>query len=149
MKNPLYSTNRRNLGYHSIIQNKLTQLLKAKIIDFVINSSENDKILNQANKYKDIKDYFINPSELGSKLLNFAKNRNNTKGIFELFILNQIFEIPILVYDKYNDFYLGFDKEIIKDKKNLDKLSKENNLIKLRLDVTEEIKTPRKIYVIY
>jgi len=149
LKNPLYSVNRRNLGYHSLIQNKLTQLIKAKIIDFVINSSKNKKILDQVNKYKDIKEYFIKPSQLGSKLLNFSKNRINTKGIFELFILNKIYEIPILVYDKYNNFYLGFDKEIIKDKKLLDKLSQNNNLIKLRLDITEDIKTPRKVYVIY
>lgn len=149
LKNPLYSNNRRNLGYHSMIQNKLTQLLKAKIIDYVVNASENEKILNQANKYKEIKDYFVNSSDLNSKLLSFAKNKNNGKGIFELFILNQLFNIPIVVFDKYNDFYLGFDKEIIKDKNKIEKLSKESNVIKLRFDVTEEIKTPRKVYSIY
>jgi hypothetical protein len=140
IKNPLYSKNRRNLGFHSIIQNKLTQLLKAKIIDYVLNTKD---------EIKELKDFFSNSEKLNSKLMQFAKNKNNTNGIFEGYVLNKLFNIPIVYYNKYNEVYLGFNNGITENMRELENLSSRKDSVKIKLDITEEIKIPRKIFAIY
>jgi hypothetical protein len=140
IKNPLYSKNRRNLGFHSLIQNKLTQLLKAKIIDYVLNTKD---------EIKELKDFFSNSEKLNSKLMQFAKNKNNTNGIFEGYVLNKLFNIPIVFYNKYNEVYMGFNNGITENMRELEYLSSNKDSIKIKLDITEEIKIPRNIFAIY
>lgn len=139
LKNPLYSKDRRNLGYHSQIQNKLVFLLKAKIIDFVL--QYNDKVPNILQKYFDTK------HKINGKLMEFAKSPLNTTGDFEFFVLNKLYNIPIIVTNKYNEITKVFNDGKI-TYKNFKNISFKNS-IKIKQDITRDVKLPRKIYSIY
>ncbi|ADO67325.1 putative VV A7-like early transcription factor large subunit [Cafeteria roenbergensis virus] len=139
LKNSLYSKERRNLGYHSSIQNQLVFLLKAKIIDFVLQYNENVP--------KSIEKYFVSKDKINSKLMEFAKNPLNTDGNLEFYVLYNLYNIPIVVMNKYNEITKVFtDNKIIT--KNFDKIPLKNS-IKIKQDITADVKIPRKIYSIY
>lgn len=146
LKNPLYSKERRNLGYHSIIQNKLVSLLKAQIVDFVLQYDESVP--------KKLEKYFNSKENIDGKLMEFAKSYFNTTGELEFFILSKLYKIPIIILDKYNEIYSIFDngKIITKDKfKNYlnNDVFKNKQFIKIKHDITSEVKLPRKIYSVY
>ena len=142
LKNSLYDIDRRNLGYNSIIQNELTLLLKAMIIDYVLNN-KNERHPERVMKY------FERPEELKSKLMEFSKSRVNTNGELEYYVLNKIFNIPIIVLNKFNEYHLGFEGgKILTKEKEIEKLI-ESDSIKIQLDVSEDNLKPRNITVIY
>lgn len=139
LKNPLYSKERRNLGYHSQIQNKLVNLLKAKIIDFVLQY--------EGNIPKAIEKYFISRDEINSKLMDFAKSPMNTTGDLEFFVLNKLYNIPIIIFNKYNEITKIYDKgKIINNK--IDNYITQYS-VKIKQDITKEVTIPRKIYSIF
>ena len=83
LHNNLYDNESRNLGYFSELQDTLTNLFKANIIDYINN-------LDDMNEYKD-------------KLKQFRKNNYNTDGIMELTMFSYMFPYSIVVYDNYNN----------------------------------------------
>ena len=148
LKNPLYYKERRNLGYKSVVQDNLTNLLKAKIIKKIQDMESIDSKDSKINIPKELIKYFENKNEIESKLMDFAKSRLNTKGTLEFYVLSLIYDIPILLFNKYNEIIEVYDNgKIIKDK-NKTKYSYKNS-IKIKHDVSEDIKTPKKIYVLY
>ena len=145
LKNPLYYRERRNLGYKSVVQDNLTNLLKAKIIKKI---QDMDSIDSKTDIPKELIKYLEDKNEIESKLMDFAKSRLNTRGTLEFCVLSLIYDIPILLFNKYNEIIEVYDNgKIIRDKSKI-KYSYKNS-IKIKHDVSEDIKTPKKIYVLY
>ena len=151
LTNSLYHVESRNLGYYSNLQTKITHLVKAKIIQFIIEtleSSENSNIKKFLEKRFPIKSNFFE-----SVLNKFRKNIFNTDGKIELYVLSYIFDKPIVVYNNYNKIVqLYYHGKIPIDKKNIKKFvdgkNIENNIV-IKLDFEENNNIPKGIYSIY
>ena len=142
--NPLYHVDSRNLGFKSDLQDKITNILKVKIIEF-IKDNTNDKYL---------KKFIINNENFFNTVLNkFRKNILNTSGEIELYVLSFIFDFPILVYDNFNNiikiFYRG---NIPINNNNIKKYTDENtirNAIHVKLLFEGNKNIPKNINCIY
>ena len=146
INNKLYDVESRNLGYISELQTQVTYLLKAEIIDFVIKNKDNKKFSNK------IKEYFKDKDDFFETTLNkFRKTSINTTGYIELLILSYIFEkYPIIIYNNFNDVKYIFDKGPVEvNKKNIEKYSNYEDLIKMQFDYELMNEIPNKIYSIY
>ena len=147
--NELYDIESRNLGYYNEIQTKITNLLKAKIIQFILDhlkSNENTKINNFLKQYFPYKTNFFE-----SVINKFRKNIFNTNYIVELYVLSFIFDFPIIIYNNYktiiNIFYKG---KININKKNIKKFNENlNRSIIIKMDIEIDNDIPKKIYSIY
>ena len=146
INNKLYDVESRNLGYISELQTQVTYLLKAEIIDFVIKNKNNKKFSSK------IKDYFKDKDDFFETTLNkFRKTSINTTGYIELLILSYIFEkYPIIIYNNFNDVKYIFDKGPLEvNKKNINKYSNYEDIIKMQFDYELMNEMPTKIYSIY
>ena len=151
LNNQLYDIESRNLGYLSELQDKITNLFKANIIDYIQNN------VHHTNFAKDIMDYIETQKTEGNFFVTainkFRKNNNNTDGILELIVLSYLIYYPIVVYDNYNNVKYIFSNGLVKIndktiKKYLDK-SDQNKTIYLKFDYEGINTIPRKIYSIY
>ena len=147
--NELYDIESRNLGYYNEIQTKITNLLKAKIIQFILDhlkSNENTKINNFLKQYFPYKTNFFE-----SVINKFRKNIFNTNYIVELYVLSFIFDFPIIIYNNYNTIINIFYKGKINiNKKNIKKFNENlNRSIIIKMDIEIDNDIPKKIYSIY
>lgn len=105
-----FDLDNRNLGYYSDLQTSMSNYFRSRVIDWLIDSSNKESIMNNLAPYMDINkknyiDEFINK---------MTKDKNvSTNGIVEYFILNKIYNIPILVYNKFNTLLFVIDNKII------------------------------------
>ena len=145
INNKLYDVESRNLGYISNLQTQITYLLKAKIIDFVINNKNNKKISDEIKSYFKNKDGFFD-----SAINKFRKSNINSTGKIELLILSYIFDHPIIVTDNYNKIKFIFNNGNIEvNKNNINKYDNMDDSIRLKFDYEQNSKIPFKIYSIY
>ena len=125
INNPLYDISSRNLGYNSELQTQITYILKAKIIDFILNNKNDSKFKLLNEKFKDKKNFFK------TNINKFRKNSNNTDGIVELYILSIIFNYPIVVFDNYNNVkYIFMNGIVTINSKNIKKYTSSEYLKK-------------------
>ena len=111
LHNNLYDKETRNLGYYSELQNILTNLFKAHIVDYITNNMESlsqksSDMKNSISKYLDglpAKNKKSDVNLFTSMLNRFRKNNYNTDGILELTILSYMFAYPIVVFDNFNN----------------------------------------------
>jgi hypothetical protein len=159
IKHELYTTDTRNLGYYSELQNELINLFRSIIISW-LNVPDNINFLLKLDSgtKKIINNPICNMTEDDNKRLivnNYIvklmqNNIENNFGIFELYILYQIHEIPILL------LFNGNHKYIIKDSiKNIEnsideskKYSKSSNIC-INMDVVELNQYPNLVEIIY
>jgi hypothetical protein len=125
----------RNLGYYSILQTDLANIFKSYIYDWIINEQ------NQELLYSTFKSLINLPfenfiSEYKTKL--FLQKEYYYLGLIDLFILNQIHSIPIILFDQYDNIFFIIDNEIIYNKFSdsseykLTKKYTEKNIIKIK-----------------
>jgi len=150
INNPLYDIESRNLGYFSEMQNLLTNRFKAKIIDFIQCSKNNN--LNKYNEY--LEKYFDNNKNFFDSALNkFRKKSYNTTCKLELLILSLLTDYRIIVYDNYYKvIYLYLQGEVKVNEENIKTFTKEefkNNSIYIKLEFDGNNKIPKNIYSIY
>ncbi len=150
INNPLYDNESRNLGYMNELQTNITYLFKAYIIDFIQTNLHkgDDKIKSFLNKY------FKQDGNFFESYLNkYRKNIYNTDGIIELFVLSHIFDVPIVVYDNYNNIQHLFLQGTIKlTKETIANFTKEDRLNKtvfIKLEYNNSSTIPRNVYSIY
>lgn len=157
LKHPYYDTENRNLGYYSQIQTDLSTYFRSMIIDW-LTDSKNYKIINQnIIKYMEIKknskhivnEYII---RLGSDVGTLSNC------IVELYILNLIQKIPIVVYNDDNQIIYIYDNGLIyhyKEDKSIPKKAdpyigpKKYTAINLRFSFITHISIPDEIEVLY
>jgi len=98
IKNDLTETTYRNLGYYSILQTDLVNLFKSFIIDYLLNKKRTRKMIEDVKKII----YFTDES-VNLYLHHFSKSLvPQYCGIIDLYILNQIHHIPIVIYNIYD-----------------------------------------------
>lgn len=150
LKNQFYDNFTRNIGYYSTIQTELSYYFKSIIIDW-LNDSKNEFIIKQhIYKYLDqTKTIKENINDIINKLSNDIYITTNS--IIELFILNQLHDIPIVVYDNDDNVIYMFDKKIILNSENNMDFIIENrkNYINIKFNFITQINIPDKIEVIY
>jgi len=150
MSNELYINDARNLGYFSDLQTQITNLLKAKMVEFIM--------LNRESDIREIKEFIIKnfPERnnfFETNLNNFRKKTANTNGDIELFILSYLINHPIVVYNNFNQVIKIFNQGIIKvTDSNIQKYtSKDNikNIINIKLEFEGSSKAPKNIFSVY
>ncbi|AXN91115.1 putative VV A7-like early transcription factor large subunit [Namao virus] len=111
IKNPLLEPDHKNLGYYSIIQTDLSNLLKSYIIDWFM-IKENQEIL-----YKEIGE--IIKLNINTYVKDFEDylNKNNEVykcNVVDLYIFSKIYQDhPILLYNNFNKIIGIFHNKII------------------------------------
>lgn len=145
LNNPLYDTKSRNLGYMSDLQTKLTNILKAQIVDFILNNYNNKSLnrdtLNTLQDFVDMDNFF------DSKLNEFRSSTNNTNGIIELLALSYIYNYTIVVYDNFNNVKYVFENGF-KNNKDTKKLDITKTIF-IKFDFEENNTVPYLISSIY
>nr|QFG74755.1 MAG: hypothetical protein [Megaviridae environmental sample] len=146
INNPLYSTESRNLGFKSELQNDLVNLFKANIIDFMQNN------LNNSELFKELYEKFniTNNNKFYNIIKNLRKQTYNTNGFVELLVLSFMFPYPIIVYNDYNEVVNIYSNGSVKitDKSIQKYLSIKNECINIKL-YSESNQIPFKVYAIY
>jgi hypothetical protein len=133
INNSLYDIESRNLGYFSDMQTLLSNHLKAKIIDYIINQ-KSEKI-NSINFDK------------------FRKQSYNTDCKLELLILSLLTDYRIVVYNNYYTvIYLYLQGEVKLTEENINNFTKnefKNKTIFIKLEFDGNLTIPKNIYSIY
>ena len=156
LKHPYYNIESRNLGYYSISQTDLANYFKSLLIDYLQNKRYKSQIEKDILQYIDVKkssedkihDFII---KIGTDVV------TSTNCIVELYILNKIQKIPIIVYDDDNNIIYVFNdglKQNIRNnlymsKTELDNLLKDKKNIKLRFNFITNSVIPDEIETIY
>lgn len=157
LKHPMYDNDSRNLGYYNPTQTDLSNYFKSLVIDWLQDAknatmvnTELVKYMNPKRNSKNIVDEYI--VKLGSTINSF------TSCIVELYIINKIQDIPIIVYDDDNKIVYIFNNGIVynhkTDKtipKNMEKYTTVNkgNVINLQFSYISHVSIPDEINAIY
>ncbi len=153
MLNPLYDKTSRNLGYESELQDKLTNLFKANLIDYLINNVYNEELKKDISKYIDLNKDILSKNVFYSAISNLRKNNYNTDGILELIVLSYSYPYPIVVYDNYNTVkYIFSSGPVLVNDKTIQKYINESQYSKtifIKFETEGNNKIPKKIYSIY
>ena len=149
LNNNLYDIESRNLGYYSDLQDSLTNIFKANVIDYILNNSFNKDFMNDIKNYIDKVD--DNSNFFLSAINKFRNNDNNTDGVLELIVLSYLFDYPIVVYDNFDKVKYIFSNGPVKvSDKTIQKYTNNNvDTIYLKFNIEENNKIPNKIYSIY
>jgi hypothetical protein len=153
MINNLYDKESRNLGYESELQNKLTNLFKANIIDFIANNVYNEEFKKDINKYIILDKELFSKNIFSSSINRIRKNNYNTDTILELIVLSYMFPYPIVVYDNYNTVkYIYSSGPVSVNEKTIAKYtmtSDHHKTIFIKCDYEGISSIPNKYYSIY
>ena len=156
LHNTLYDKETRNLGYESEMQDRLTNLFKANMIDYVANNTNNEEFKKAIHKLFpnfELDKEMLNKNIFKSAISAFRKNNFNTDGLFELLVLSYMFPYPIVVFDNFNAVKYIFSSGMVNvnDKTTQKYLqsSEQSKTIFLKFDYEGVNKIPKKIYSIY
>ena len=78
MLNPLYDKDSRNLGYESELQERLTNLFKASLIDYLVGNVFNDELKKDISKYIELNKNLLSKNIFTGTLSRLRKNNFNT-----------------------------------------------------------------------
>ena len=145
IKNKLYNTEFRNLGYFSNIQTKISNYFKGKFIDWILDINNKDVVLNikdllNIKTYSNINKYIYNIT---------STNKTNSDFKIVLYILNKIINIPIVVYDSNINILYIYDNGNIKLDNNTSKYLKKKEYINILFEFDNINNIPAKIKSIY
>jgi len=156
MHNPLYDNESRNLGYMSELQDRLTNLFKANMIDYVANNVFNvefKKDIEKLNKNIELNKDIFKKNIFSSTINRFRKSNYNTDGLLELIVLSYMFPYPIVVYDKFNKVkYIFSSGPVSVNDKTIAKYTAETEYTKtfyIKFDLEGSNVIPTKVYSIY
>jgi len=152
INNKLYKDDKRNLGYNSELQTKLTFILKSNINDFI---TYLDK--SRDTNYYNLTEYIItkyntinNPFEY---IINNNINNINNNIIIDndnLLILSYIIKIPIILFDNYYNIISIYLQGPIKvTEKSINNFRDFPNYITLKFDIDNSAETFNKLYSLY
>lgn len=113
IKQKFYDLDSRNLGYYSKIQTNLANYFRSKIIDWSTNKNNKDMLEKQIVKYMDTGAKKDNISEFIIRVTRDVITSTNC--VLELYILNKIYHIPIIVYDDNNEIIYIIDDDVLYD----------------------------------
>jgi len=155
IKHIYYDIESRNLGYYSNLQTDMANYFRSNVIDWIMNKKNSDIVKKELIDYMntDKKNY------IGNFINKISKDvSSNTNGLVELFILNNIYDIPIVIYDKYNTVMYVIDNGFVYDSsrnkndnvlKKYSDISKLVNYIVIRFSIISVTDIPLSIDVLY
>ena len=155
-KNKYADIQNRNLGYYHPLQNDLSIYFVSTIIDWLLKPTNVNIIPKNVYKHIDIKK--SQQESIDTFILKITKDvKNNTTCVFELYVLNQINNIPIIIYDEYQTIIYIFDKELLYDATTTKTLPQQYikynqniNYINIRFVFSSDsVNIPEKIEAIY
>ncbi len=153
MLNPLYDKESRNLGYESELQDRLTNLFKANMIDYLVGNVFNEELKKDLTKYIELDKNLLSKNIFTGTLSRLRKNNYNTDGILELILLSYMFPYPIVVYDNYNVVrYIFSSGPVSVNEKTIEKYTSStmlNKTIFIKFDFEGTNVIPKKIYSIF
>jgi hypothetical protein len=155
IKHKLYTSDTRNLGYYSESQNEMVNLFRSLIIDW-LNIPDNIKLLTELDP--DVKKIIPNPivnidpnpkSPINSKLIInkyivklMEKNIEDNLGLLELFILNNIHQIPtVMILNGIPKYYINNNEIKIIKGDNWQKYLNSSNIC-LSLEINKDAMYP-------
>jgi hypothetical protein len=161
IKHDLYTIDNRNLGYYSDMQNELVNVFRSFIIDWLNIPNNINLLINLDDNTKNIiknKILFIEDNKrvvINNYIIKFMdSNIENNLGLFELFILNHINLIPIVIMINNNIKYIinknmikNIENEVIKNSNESKYLNSDN--ICINLDISNENIYPNIVEIIY
>jgi hypothetical protein len=113
LKNKLYETDFRNIGYYSSLQTDLSNYFKSKVTDWLYDKN-NRKYIEE-----NMIEFVVSPIKDGDQIENYIIQLNKieptqvneipTEYIPELWILSQIYTYPIIVYDNYDHIVFVYE----------------------------------------
>jgi hypothetical protein len=121
IKQKYYDLESRNLGYYNTLQTNLANYFKSIVTDWLLDKDNEKTIKDQIISYievgktKDIIEEFVKMSGWNSNTI--------TNGIIELFVLNKIYNIPIIIYNDDNNIIYIFDNGLV-----FDNITKKDNI---------------------
>lgn len=157
LKHPYYDIGSRNLGFYSPLQTELSNYFKSLVIDWLQDTKYRRTIEGELVQYMDQRRSSKNPIhdfiiKLGSDVYTL------TNCIVELYALNKLQRIPIIIYDDNNNVIYIFDgglKYHHRDKRAMTKPQIEdfirttNKKIQIRFTFITDSSIPDEIEVIY
>jgi hypothetical protein len=153
MLNPLYDKESRNLGYESELQDRLTNLFKANMIDYLVGNVFNEELKKDLSNYIELEQNILSKNIFTGTLSRLRKNNYNTDGILELILLSYMFPYPIVVYDNYNVVrYIFSSGPVSVNQKTIEKYTNSsilNKTIFIKFDFEGTNVIPKKIYSIF
>lgn len=108
IRNSFYDIESRNLGYYSNLQTNIANYLRSNVIDWLIDPGNYNDIINNLSDYMETDSKNFIKEFIGK----ITKSTIPTNGIIEYYILNRIYRIPIIIYDKYNTIIYIIDNGI-------------------------------------
>lgn len=173
IKHELYTTDIRNLGYYSEMQNELINLFRSMIIDWLNIPGNVINLLECSDKEKEIinnKIMFINNIENKNNdkvkgvmntenrlIINkyiiglIENNKENNMGLFELLVLNHIHNIPtVLLINGIVKYYInkGHVNKYTSNDEDNEKLLNSNNIC-INMNFGSNLSYPNVVNVIY
>jgi len=143
----------RNLGYYSDFQTDLSNYFKSQVIDWITNKRNQLNLLDDLSILYPTKENFINEfKKYLTKSNEIMKNY-----IIELHILNIIYNIPIIIYDNYDNIICYFNNGLqyiinlyTKSNFNINSIIYDNSIhIKYNITVFSFTNTPSQLTIIY
>ena len=155
IKHDLYDITSRNLGYYSDIQNEFINIFRSSIVDWLNIPNNIDKLNNLSEKEQNILNNEIIYSSNDNKLFTInnyiiklmESTTENNLGLFELFILNDIYNIPIIILFNNNLQYV-INNGIKEKKSHVDDYFIDTNIV-INLIITQKNLYPENIEIIY
>lgn len=159
IKHNMYTNDNRNLGFYSDYQNDLINLFRSLIIDWINNPLNLDIIDELGDETKKIlgDTIFVNNTPNKIKINKYIvslmdSNIEQNYALLELFILNKIHKIPIVIIINGNPTWYFNDNIELLNKNNYDenvKLLNSNNIcIELDFSIKED-NYPSVVEIIY
>ena len=157
LQNKYNDTNRRNLGYYSLLQTELTNYFRSLIIDWLNDSTNAKTTIKDVSDYLEIKKKSNDPVQ--DFIIKLAKDVSiMTNCVVELYVLSKINRVPIVVYnDQIEPIYI-FDKGFVFDHNKTKKIpenaskyikTENKNSINIKLTFMGNSLIPEKAEVIY
>lgn len=110
LENKLLDNEVRNLGYYSNLQTDITNYIKSLLIDYIKNESNRTELIDYFNKFNiDMKKEITNYKDKISKNYELYDEY-----IVELLVINKILNIPIVIYNEYENVIAVYDEHEVK-----------------------------------
>lgn len=157
IKYPYFNLEGRNLGFYSQLQSDLAIYFRSMVIDWLSDSKNSKMIYEDLSKYMDSSRKGIKNS-IDDYIVKLVDDSNVTSNyIVELYILNKIQDIPIVVHDDNNNLIYLYDGGLLYnirdskkiDVKKFDRYENDKNIIHMRFNMQLNSIVPDKIYVVY
>lgn len=151
-KQTYYDIERRNLGFYSDLQTQMANYFKSVVIDWLSNKNNN---IN--NLTKSIADVGADTKKFIEVLNKQVSTKTNC--LIEMYVLNQVYKLPIYLYDNNDKIIYLFDKSTIFDanthsykSSKYDKYRKKetiNKSIHVKLNIIDGSNIPHNLETIY